>query len=70
MDVWGLQSGWDGLRMELGVRRQNARKAAASWGPGQLATSEADVVDYLVAQYSVNARHCTTNGPRTFPPPA
>ena len=53
MDVWGLQSGWDGLRMELGVRRQNARKAAASWGPGQLATSEADVVDYLVAQYSV-----------------
>lgn len=54
MDSRGLRYGNDGLRIALRTRRQQARQAAHSWEPGQLlATAEADIVDYLVAAYSV-----------------
>lgn len=54
MDVWGLPVGTNQWRMWLGDLRRIAQQAAESWDPEQLlATPEADIVDYLVAQYAV-----------------
>ena len=54
MDSRGLRYGNDGLRIALRTRRQQARQAAYSWDARQLlATSEADIIDYLVATYSI-----------------
>ena len=54
MDSRGLRYGNDGLRIALRTCRQQARQAAYSWDARQLlATSEADIIDYLVATYSI-----------------
>lgn len=54
MDTRGLLYGYDDLRMALRARRQLACRAVEDWEPEQLlATAEADIVDYLVARYSV-----------------
>jgi hypothetical protein len=54
VDSRGLRYGNDGLRIALQTRRQKARQAACSWDAAQLlATAEADIIDYLVATYSV-----------------
>jgi hypothetical protein len=54
VDAQGLRYGHDDLRVALEARRHEARQGADSWEPEQLlATSEADIVDHLVAQYSV-----------------
>jgi hypothetical protein len=42
------------LRMTLEAQQQRARQAVDSWEPEEfLATAEADIADYLVAEYSV-----------------
>jgi len=54
VDSRGLRYGNDGLRIALQTRRREARQAAYSWDATQLlATAEADIIDYLVATYSV-----------------
>lgn len=50
VDVWGLQYGWDGLRMELGVRRQSAHEAVASWGSADYAALRWTLCPPLSAQ--------------------
>jgi hypothetical protein len=54
MDARGLRYGNDDLRIMLRNRRQGTLASVDSWEPEQLlATSEADIVDYLAAQGSV-----------------
>jgi hypothetical protein len=54
VDARGLRYGNDGLRITLRTRRQGALRSVDSWEPEQLlATSEADITEYLVTQGSV-----------------
>lgn len=56
MNAEGLLFASGDLQAMLEARRQRARQAVIEWNPEQLlATAEADVVDYLVAEYSVDS---------------